>query len=63
MSGWWLARLRELGDAVDERDRGGEVGELELAHDRGALARCQSRERGQALLDLVRLLSVAIARA
>ena len=28
MSGWWLAASASLGHAVDERDRGGEVGEL-----------------------------------
>ena len=30
-----VGRLGELGHAVDQGDRGGEVRELELAHDRG----------------------------
>ncbi len=34
MSGWWLASCGDLGHAVDERDRGGEVRELVLACDR-----------------------------
>ena len=58
MSGWWLAASATLGDAVDERDRGGEVRELALAHDRRALA-APARDRRQALLDLLRRSAVS----
>ena len=34
MSGWWFGRLGELGDAVDEVDRGAEVAEAELPLER-----------------------------
>ena len=53
MSGWWLAASRPARDAVDESDRGGEVRELELAHDRVPLARRHRRDPAEALLDIV----------
>ena len=38
MSGWWFAASASAGHAVDEGDRRGEVGELQVAHDRVVLA-------------------------